>query len=54
MEGYLDQVDTLIDEGEIAKAKKILSALKSPVRKTPLEDRVNEMYEKIKAASADK
>jgi hypothetical protein len=50
----LDEVDTLIDAGDISKAKKILAALKSPVRKTPLEARVNELYEKIKAQSADK
>ena len=49
----LDQANDLIDEDEIRAAKKILTSLKGAVRKTPLEARINELYEKIKAAAAD-
>jgi hypothetical protein len=48
----LDGANDLIDEGEMSKAKKILGSLKSVVKKTPLEARVTELYEKIKVESA--
>jgi soluble cytochrome b562 len=49
----LDQADQLIGEGDVSAAKKILSSLKSAVKKTDLEERVNALYEKIKAAAAE-
>lgn len=46
----LDEAEGLIDSGDVSGAKKILASLKSAVRKTDLEARVDELYEKIKAA----
>jgi hypothetical protein len=48
----LDKANDLIDEGDMSAAKKILGSLKSGVKKTPLEERISELYAKIKAASA--
>jgi len=48
----LDKAADLIDQGEMSEAKKILGSLKSVVRKTDLENRVAELYQKIKEASA--
>lgn len=48
----LDQAAELIDGGNTKDAKKILDGLKSAVRKTDLEARVAELYEKIKAAGS--
>ena len=49
----LDEADGLIEAGEISDAKKILSSLKSALRKTDLEARVDELYQKIKDAAAE-
>ena len=46
----LDQAEQLVDGGDVAAAKKILASLKSAVRKTDLEARVEALYAKIKAA----
>jgi hypothetical protein len=49
----LDRANDLIDEGDMSAAKKLMSSLKSGVKKTPLEARIAELYEKIKSASAE-
>jgi hypothetical protein len=49
----LDAADALIDEGDFGGAKKILSSLSSPLKKTDLGSRVSELYEKIKTKQAE-
>ena len=48
----LDEAEGMIDNDDIAGAKKVLTSLKAAVRKTDLEARVDALYEKIKAAAA--
>jgi len=49
----LDEADGMIESGDVSGAKKILASLKSAVKKTDLEARVDELYEKIKAKSSE-
>jgi len=47
----LDSAEVMIGEGDIKGAKKILSSLKSALKKTPLEERLDELEGKLKADS---